>query len=81
MHRTRTFRVRILLINLDGAECLCNDLRVFRRNIRGYRATPKFGRVRDRDRDQDRDRDRDQDRDRDRVRVPLKVIEFFLEHF
>jgi len=44
----RTVRVRILLINLDGAECLCNGRRVFRRNIRGYRTTPKFGQVRTR---------------------------------
>jgi hypothetical protein len=39
-------RVQILLINLDGGECLCNVRRVFRRNIRGYRTTTKFGRVR-----------------------------------
>ncbi len=39
-------RVRILLINLDGAESLDDGRRVFRRNIRGYRTTPKFVRVR-----------------------------------
>jgi hypothetical protein len=32
--------------NLGGAQCLSNGHRVFRRNIRGYRTTPKFGRVR-----------------------------------
>ncbi len=40
------------MINLDSAECLGHDHRVFRRHIRGYRTTPKLGRVRDRVRDQ-----------------------------
>jgi hypothetical protein len=45
MHRTRKVRVQTLLINLDGAECLCNGRRVFQCNLRGYKTTPKFGRV------------------------------------
>jgi hypothetical protein len=67
MHRIRTVRVRVqtLLINLDGAECLCNGRRVFQRNLRGYKTTPKFGRV----------------RVPVRNRAPLKVIEIFLERF